>query len=143
MRRRRPRNVENSVPDLATETALALSFPTSHRVVDADWKASVWEPSAASSSLSSSHRSKRRAQKDADVDANEISSSVLQRAKRRRPAKKGRPKKEKSREVYQSQQFSARLEELLHGETTVEMNIGGVALSDILGQSNAGIELPK
>ena len=140
------RNVEESVPALTTETALAVSFPTSHRVVDAGWKASVWEPSAAApTALSSSHRSKRRAQKDADEVASGSSSSALQRAKRRRPAaKKGKSsKKKKSQEVQRSEQFSARLEALLHGEATVEMNIGGVALSDILGQSNTGIELPK
>ena len=139
------RNLEESVPALTAERTLAVSFPTSHKVVDADWKTSVWEPSAASSALSSSHRSKRRAQKDADAGGSGSSSSALQRAKRRRPAvKKGMAsKKKKSQEVQRSEQFSARLEALLHGEATVEMNIGGVALSDILGQNSAGIELPK
>ena len=135
------RNVENNVPALTTETALAVSFPTSRRVVDADWKATVWEPSAASTALSSSHRSKRRAQQDAGAGASGSSSSALQRAKRAKKVKSS--KKKKSHDVQKSEQFSARLEALLYGEATVEMNIGGVALSEILGQSNTGIELPK
>lgn len=136
------RNIKENVPAHTTETALAVTFP-SRRVVDADWKASVWEPSAASSSSSSPNRNKRCVQKGADADANKTS-SALQRTKRRRPAKKVKPKKKKkSQEVYQSEQFSAHLEQLLRGEATVEMNIGGGALSEILGQSTLGIEFPK
>ena len=51
---------EENVPAVTTE--IAVTFPTSHRVVDAEWKAAIWKPSTESSSMSSSRRSKRRAQ---------------------------------------------------------------------------------
>ena len=125
---------EENVPAVTAETTLAVAFPTSHRVVDAEWKAAIWKPSTESSSMSSSRRSKRRAQRDADEGTKEG-------FKRRRPTKKGKSKK--CQDVDQSKAFSARLEAILHGEATVDMNIGGVALSEILGESTSGIQLPK
>lgn len=123
---------EENVPAVTAE--IAVTFPTSHRVVDAEWKAAIWKPSTESSSMSSSRRSKRRAQRDADEGTNEG-------YKRRRPTKKGKSKK--SQDVDQSKAFSARLEAILRGDATVDMNIGGVALSEILGESTSGIQSPK
>ena len=127
---------KDNVPALAAETTLAVSLLTPHKVVDADWKVATWKPAALS-------RGKRRPEKV----SNEASAHPSHRNKRQRSSKKkpssSKRKKALTSDQEQSMEFSARLKELLNGETTLDVNIGDVALSDILGMSGVGIKIPE
>ena len=139
---RPPKEAQGAPPAAAAPKRSVLALHgaqhTPARVVDSEWKAASWHPGqiAASAPSFSSPGSAKRSRSDPPRPG---------RGSPKRPRTAGRmrrPSAAATADQQRSRAFTAQLEELLHGEATVDLGVGaGVALSDLLVRNGAGRDI--